>query len=86
MKDNVVNIHPPTIAENIVTSLKKHEDTTEELYVLRAYINEDGERALEWYTTACESRVWSVGALYYLAHKIMDGGGGYWEPDEEGIA
>jgi len=85
MTGNVVNIHPPTIAENIVDSLNKATDT-EELYVLRAYRGEDGERHLEWYTTACESRIWSVGALYYVAHKIMDGGGGYWEEDEDGSA
>lgn len=86
MNDKVVNIHPPTIAENIVTSLQESAGTTEELYVLRAYRNEDGERALEWLTTACESRIWSVGALYYIAHKIMDGAGGYWAEDEDGSA
>lgn len=85
---NVVSIHPPTVEDNIVDALVKHraEGTTDELYVLRSYYDKDGTRKLEWYTTACESRIWSVGALYYLAHKLMEGGGGYWEADEDSSA
>lgn len=82
---DVVNIHPPTIEEDIIAALErgKRDGTTDELYCLRSYRGEDGQRHIEWYTTACESRIWSVGALYYLAHKLMDGGGGYWEEDED---
>ncbi len=81
---NVVNIHPPTIEENILKALNKAKDT-DELYVLRSYFDSNGVRHLEWYTTACESKIWSIGALHFLAHKLqMDSMG--WEdpePDEE---
>ncbi len=85
MNDKVVNIHPPTVEENILAALDKakKEGTTDELYVLRSYRGEDGLRHLEWFTTACDSRIWSVGALYYLAHKLMEGAGGYWAEDED---
>lgn len=83
MSDNVVNIHPPTIEEKILKALNEAKNT-DELYVLRSYYDSDGVRHLEWYTTACESKIWSIGALHFLAHKLqMDSEG--WEnpePDE----
>mgnify|MGYP000048887812 CR=1 FL=1 len=82
---DIVNIRPPTIAENIVRSLNEATDT-EELYVLRVCRVEGGERHLEWYTTVGDSLIWSVGALHYVAYKLMDGAGGYCEEDEDGSA
>jgi len=79
MDDKIVQFQPPTVAENIIQSLvdsDRGED--EELYVLRAYRDEDGVRQLQWFTTECESKVWSVGALHYVAHRLME-----WENDEE---
>ncbi len=78
MQDNIVNFKPPTVAENIVQALVDSERSdAEELYVLRAYKDENGVRQLEWYTTECDSKVWSVGALHYLAHRLME-----WENDD----
>lgn len=79
---NVVNIVPPTVVENILDALNEKVSNEDELYVLRAYIDpETGQRNLEWYTTACESKIASLGALYFLAHKLMEDGGTYNEPE-----
>ncbi len=83
---NVVKLHPPTVVESILESLNEKARTPDELYVLRAHIDPvTGERHLEWYTTACDSRIWSVGALHYLAHKIMSAGhdDSWYEDDPE---
>ncbi len=73
MADNIVQFHQPTVAENIVQSLVNSDrGDDEELYVLRAYRDKDGVRQLEWFTTECESKVWSVGALHYVAHRLME--------------
>jgi len=69
--NNVVKIGKAATVEGILNSLNDRDDT-EELYVLRAYRNENGVRHLEWWTTECDSRIWSVGALHYVAHKIME--------------
>jgi len=69
--NNIVKIGKAATVESILESLSSCDDT-EELYVLRAYRDETGERQLEWWTTECDSRIWSVGALHYVAYKIME--------------
>ena len=81
MSDNVVNIHPPTIEENILKALNAAKNT-DELYVLRSYYDSDGVRHLEWFTTASESKIWSIGALHFLAHKLQMDSMGWDDPDE----
>ena len=68
--NNIVKIGKAATVEVILESLNDCDDT-EELYVLRAFRNKNGERHLEWWTTECDSRIWAVGALHYVAYKIM---------------
>lgn len=69
--DNIVKIGKAATVDSILESLNDC-DNTEELYVLRAYRNEAGVRHLEWWTTESDSRIWAVGALHYVAHKILE--------------
>lgn len=69
---SVVNIHPPTIVEDIVKALSEAKNT-EDLFVLRVSRLENGERYLDWYTTN-NSKLWSLGALTLLTHKVMENG------------
>lgn len=82
---DVVNIHPPTVEENILAALDKgqRDGTTEELYVLRAYrVKGEDDRQLEWFTTECKSKIWSIGALHFLAHKLQETSEGWDEPPD----
>ncbi len=69
--DNIVKIGKAATVEGILASLYDCDDT-EELYVLRAYRKENGVRHLEWWTTETDSRIWTAGALHYVAYKIME--------------
>jgi len=69
--NNVIKIGRAATVEGILKSLNDRDDT-EELYVLRSYRKENGERHLEWWTTECDSRIWTVGVLHYVAYKIME--------------
>ena len=48
--NNVIKIGRAATVEGILESLNDRDDT-EELYVLRSYRKENGERHLEWWTT-----------------------------------
>lgn len=77
MSEVVVQFRKPSVAEQIVADLAAATDT-DELYVLRAFVDEDGVKQLEWFTTECDSKIWSVGALHYVAHRLME-----WENEPE---
>ena len=69
------------LVDDILADLLERADTTEELVVLRAYRDTaSGEKRLEWWTTAINSRVWTIGALTYLAHKMHD------NPDDDEVS
>ena len=67
----VIQFNRSTAPEELIETLGERGDT-EELYVLRVYRDKDGERQLEWFTTEAESKIWAVGALHLLAHKILE--------------
>lgn len=69
--NNIIKIGRAATVEGILNALNDCDDT-QELYVLRAHRDENGIRHLEWWTTEADSRIWAVGALHYLAYKIME--------------
>lgn len=81
---NVVNINPPTVIENILDALNEKVKKDDELYVMHCRTDPDtGERYLNWYTSACSSRLMAIGALTYLTHKLMEGNDNYDEDFDE---
>lgn len=58
------------ILEEVIEYLQETNDTAEFL-VLRSFRDETGTKHLEYWTSGTESRVWIVGALYYLSHKLL---------------
>lgn len=71
MSGIVVQFNQPTEPDKLIKLLAAR-DNTKELFVLRVYADENGERQLEWFSTEAESKVWAVGALHLLAHKILE--------------
>lgn len=70
------------LVDDIIEAIQAKSDTTEEFIVLRAYRGTDGQKHLEWWTTAMSSRVWVIGALTYLAYKMQFDSKG-WDDDSE---
>lgn len=57
--------------QNIIDQLQEKDDT-EELVIIRSYRDKQtGEKKLEWWSSEIESRVWTTGALHYLAYKLL---------------
>jgi hypothetical protein len=79
---DITKIGNAKIVDEVIDDLKARADTTEELVVLRVYRQKDGQRAIEWWTTKIDSRVWVIGALNYLAYKMQNDSEG-WDEDDE---
>ena len=76
---NISKIGHSKILEDVIKHLEETEDTAEFL-VLRSHRDTDtGQKHLEYWTSGTESRVWIVGALHYLAHKLLTS-----DPGEDG--
>lgn len=70
MNETVIKIGQASRVQDILDQLNECSDT-DELVVLRSYRDkETGQRRLEWWTTAIDSRIWTCGALTHLANKI----------------
>ena len=68
---DVVKFNPPSEPDKLLETLIERGPTTE-LYVLRVYLDEDGKRQMEWFVTEQDSKIWAVGALHLLAHRILE--------------
>lgn len=70
MNETITKIGQASQVQDILDALNGFDDT-EELVVLRVHRNkETGQRHLEWWTTSIDSRIWTCGALTYLAYRI----------------
>lgn len=72
------------LVQDILDSLQKKADITEELIVLRSHRDpKTGYKHLEWYSTALNSKIWAIGALTFLAYKLQDDSEGWPEDEDE---
>ena len=59
------------ILEDAIRHVAEANDTADFLVIRSFRDAETGYKNIEYWTSQVESRVWVVGALYYLAHKLL---------------